>query len=201
MALKGVTTSRPTSSEFDAAVGALNALTARAEIDLQEAPSPARLAPFALALTADVWADDPEKPGEQVEAASGRFVLLHDPAGQSSWDGSFRIVMFVRALVERDVASDPLLNDVAWDWLNEALEGREAYHRALSGTITRTLSTSFGEIIERVPRGDIEMRCSWTMDGSGATALAHANSWLDVIATAAGLAPLPDGVATLPRRR
>jgi hypothetical protein len=189
------------SDQFEAAVRSLKELKTRAEVDLEEAPAPARLAPFALALTAEVWADDPEAPADQVEAASGRFVLLHDPAGQDSWQGTFRIVAFVRSLVEREAAADPLLNDVAWSWLTESLDDVGAAHVALSGTITRTLSSSYGQIDERVPRGEIEMRCSWTLAGDGSTASAHAHAWLGLMTTAAGLPPMPADVTQLPRRR
>jgi hypothetical protein len=189
------------SDQFEAAVRSLKELKTRAEVDLEEAPAPARLAPFALALTAEVWADDPESPADQVEAASGRFVLLHDPAGQDSWQGTFRIVAFVRSLVEREAAADPLLNDVAWSWLTESLEDAGAVPVALSGTITRTLSSSYGQIDERVPRGEIEMRCSWTLAQGGHTAGAHAHAWLGLMATAAGLPPVPTDVTQLPRRR
>lgn len=186
--------------DFDAAVQALRALAPRSEVDLQEAPAPARLAPHALALTAEVWAEDPEQPDEQVEAASGRFVLLHDPVGQDAWQGRFRVVSFMRGLVERDLASDPLLNDVAWDWLVEALAEAGAEHVALSGTVTRTLSSSFGEIDDRHPRGEIELRCSWTPTGPAASCDRHARAWITVLTTMAGLPPLPEGVASLPRR-
>jgi hypothetical protein len=45
----------------------------------------------------------------------------------------------------------------------------------------------------------VELRVSWT-PGSGPLA-AHLEAWIDVLAAAAGLAPLPPGVAALPSRR
>lgn len=188
------------SGDFDAAVQSLRNATPRSEVSLEEGPAPARLAPHAVALNAEVWVDDPENSSEQIEGASGRFVLLHDPAGQDAWNGTFRIVAFLRATIERDLASDPLLNDVAWDWLTEALENRGAAFHALSGTVTRTLSSSFGDLEQRPPRGDVEMRCSWTMTGSGSTAGDHLLAWTDLLTMAAGLPPLPPGVTALPRR-
>ena len=199
MALKEVPGYK-TSEVFAHAVASLRDAQPRSEVSLEEAPSPTRLAPHAVAITAEVWVDDPENPREQMEGASGRFVLLHDPAGQDAWNGTFRIVAFLRASVERDLASDPLLNDVAWDWLTEALEHRNAHFHALSGTVTRTLSSSFGELEERPPRGDVEMRCSWTMSGSADTAGDHLLAWTDLLTMAAGLPPLPHGVTSLPRR-
>src|SRR5205085_91091 len=56
--------------EFLAAVRGLRAVRLRPEVVLEEVPAPQRIAPFALALSAEVVLD-----GE--ELATGRFVLLH----------------------------------------------------------------------------------------------------------------------------
>ena len=45
----------------------------RPELQWQEAPAPTRVAPYSLAITADVVVGDEE-------LATGRLVLLHDPA-------------------------------------------------------------------------------------------------------------------------
>jgi len=83
----------------------------------------------------------------------------------------------------------------------EALDGREAGFRAESGTVTRTASESFGAISDRSPSGDVEIRASWTPDGTDIGA--HLRAWTDVLAQVAGLPPLPPGVVSLPlpRRR
>ena len=57
---------------FDQLTVPILALKPRGEIMLESVPAPQKLAPHALAMTADVLED----------AATGRFVLLHDPAGQ-----------------------------------------------------------------------------------------------------------------------
>ncbi len=59
-------------------VSRLRATTLRSEVTLEEVPAPQRIAPFALALSADVESDGDE-------LATGRFVLLHDPAGPEAW--------------------------------------------------------------------------------------------------------------------
>ena len=48
----------------------------RPEVRLTEVPAPQRIAPYAVALTADVV--DPRDTDDDL--ASGRFVLLHDPS-------------------------------------------------------------------------------------------------------------------------
>ncbi|MBI1376417.1 MAG: DUF3000 family protein [Frankiales bacterium] len=177
---------------FADALAGIRAVTLRPEIVVEETPAPLRLSPYALALQAEVVVDDEE-------AATGRFVLLHDPVGQEPWEGDFRIVSFVKGAVELEIAQDPLLTQVGWSWLLEALESRDAAFHAESGTVTRTASESFGGIADRGPSGDVEIRASWTpsTDDIGA----HLAAWGDVLAQVAGLPPLPAGVAALPRPR
>jgi len=179
---------------FAAALASIRAVTLRPEISLEETPAPQRLSPYAVALQAEVVVDDEE-------AATGRFVLLHDPAGQEPWDGEFRVVTFTKGTVELDIASDPMLTEVAWSWLTEALDDRGAQARAESGTVTRTASQSFGAIEDRPPSGDVEIRASWTPVTPDVGA--HLLAWADVLSRVAGLQPLPAGVSTLPlpRRR
>ena len=108
--------------EFSRALAALRAATPRPEVVLEETPAPQRLAPHAVALTADVIApQDPE-----TELGTGRLVLLHDPAGHEAWQGTFRVVTYVRAELEHEMAADPLLPGVGWAWLTEALDGHGA---------------------------------------------------------------------------
>jgi hypothetical protein len=164
----------------------------RPEIHVEEAPAPQRLAPYAIALSAEVEVDDEE-------LGTGRLVVLHDPEGQEAWEGTFRVVAFVKATLEPEMAADPLLAEVGWSWLVEALEAHGAAYASISGTVTRVTSESFGGLADRPLEGQIEIRVSWTpLDPDLA---AHARAWGDVLAQAAGLMPLPPGVAQLPRPR
>ncbi len=180
---------------FARAVDSLRPVRMRAEIRLAEAPAPQRLAPFAIALTADVG------DAQDDEIATGRFVVLHDPAGQDSWQGCTRIVAYVRAELEPELAADPFLAAVAWTWLTEALGKRlpPLGFRALGGTVTKVSSESYGTMATRPPIAHVELRVSWTPDGDDLRP--HLEAWGDVLAAAAGLAPLPPGVAALPSRR
>ena len=184
----------PAPESFTAALASIRAVSLRPEIVLEETPAPQRLSPYAVAIQAEVVIDDEE-------AASGRFVLLHDPAGQEPWSGEFRVVSFAKGTIELDMAQDPMLTEVGWAWLLEALEDRGADFRAESGTVTRTASQSFGAISDREPSGDVEIRASWTPTTSDVGP--HLLAWADVLAQVAGLPPLPPGVASLPlpRRR
>ena len=175
---------------FNAALKALRNVRPRPEISLEEAPAPARLAPYAVAMTADVLAS----PNADSELATGRFVLLYDPAGHTAWDGSFRCVTFARAELESEMETDPLLPEIGWSWLLEALATRGAAFVAPSGTVTRVASQSFGQLIDRPPNAEIEIRASWTPIGTVDT---HLEAWFDVLSTCAGLPPMPEGVSLI----
>jgi hypothetical protein len=181
--------------EFSRALAALRGATPRPEIVLEETPAPQRLAPHAVALTADVIApQDPE-----TELGTGRLVLLHDPAGHEAWQGTFRVVTYVRAELEHEMAADPLLPGVGWAWLTEALDGHAATFAAASGTVTRVASESFGAISGEPASAQIEIRASWTPLDDAFDA--HLLAWCDLLCTTAGLPPLAPGVVTLPTRR
>ena len=182
----------PLPTEFVAAVAAVRAARPRAEVVLEETPAPQRLAPYTLAVTADVVVN-----GDDL--ATGRLVLLHDPAGHETWEGVFRLVMFARIELEPDMAADPLVTRVAWTWLLEALEARSARYVAPAGTVTRTASESFGAMADKAPDAQVEIRASWTPDGPDLTA--HIEAWTDMLCTAAGLPPLPPGVVAMPTGR
>ncbi|NLE72166.1 MAG: DUF3000 domain-containing protein [Actinomycetales bacterium] len=182
---------------FVQALQALAARRLRPEVRLSEIPAPTRIAPFAVALSAEVGDADEELVPE-VEAASGRFVLLHDPAGQEAWEGTFRVVTLVRAALDAELGADPLLCEAAWSWVVDSLDQAGATHRALGGTVTRVVSQSFGALAERPGEVEVEIRASWTPEGDAGE---HLAAWGAVLCTAAGLPPLPDGVAPLTPRR
>ncbi|HEY8533244.1 MAG TPA: DUF3000 domain-containing protein [Micromonospora sp.] len=175
---------------FTRAVAGLRAANPRGEIKIEEVGAPRGLAPYSFALGATVVRD-----GDTV--ASGRLVLLHDPAGHEAWKGDLRLVTYVTAEVETELATDPLLPTVGWTWLTDALEAHGAAYTALSGTVTQILSTRFGELAGTPPVGDIEIRASWTPTNDDFTA--HTDAWCTLLASTAGLPP--PGVTALPQAR
>lgn len=175
---------------FARAVAELRAERPRREITLTELPAPRRLAPYAFALGAAVC------PAGDEEVASGRLVLLHDPAGQDSWEGVLRLVSYVTAELEAELAADQLLPEVGWSWLTDALAAHAPQYAALAGTVTQTISTRFGELASNPPAADLEIRASWTPISQPLTA--HLSAWCTLLASAAGLPP--PGVSALPDR-
>lgn len=187
---------------FARAVSQLRAVAPRREIDLAELPAPQRLSPYAFALGATVT------PGSHAdEIATGRLILLHDPAAPEAWDGDLRLVTYITAELEPELASDPLLPEVGWSWLTDALATHAVGYAALGGTITQTTSTRFGALSGPPPAVDIELRASWTPTGDpgrdpsgGHPDLGrHAQAWYALLAATAGLPP--PGVTALPSRR
>jgi hypothetical protein len=198
--------------DFQRALESLRSARVRAEVVLDEAPAPQRIAPYAVALTADVLAplSGGTSPDDREELATGRFVLLHDPSAPEPWGGTFRAVTFVRAELEPELGSDPMLADVGWSWLVDALQGRGAQFSHEGGTVTRVLSQSFAALADRPTSVEIELRASWTpadvrtlngARGSGPDLAPHLLAWTDLLCTVAGLPPLPDGVTALRTRR
>ena len=186
---------------FERAVRALRAVRLRPDVALTEVPAPARIAPHAVALAGDVLAD-----GE--ELATGRFILLHDPAAPPEWGGTFRVVTYVRADLEAELGADPMLGQVGWSWLEDALGEHGALAAGVGGTVTRVLSEGYGALADRPPSVDVEVRASWTplpadeRDGAGAgdpfDVGAHLLAWSVLLCSVAGLPPLPEGVSALP---
>lgn len=203
-----IRSSAPTSHVFDDAVRALRAAQVRPEVRLQEIPPPRRVAPFAHAVEGSVdlasvtsgRGGDPEHPDDEdeVDEAGGRFVLLHDPEAPEAWGSDLRVIALVKAVVEPELAEDPMLAEVVWAWLGEALVAPDVPATRLGGTVTRVVSESFGSLAERPAAIQVELRASWTPVGP---LDAHLQAWSSVLCRLAGLPPLPVGVSALPRRR
>ncbi|MFJ2552735.1 DUF3000 domain-containing protein [Microbacterium sp. NPDC087591] len=181
-------------SLFDNAIAELRETAFRDDIVVREIGTPQGLAPFAIALAADVR---PEADGESVYG-TGRFVLLHDPEAPDAWGGAWRIVIFAQAPLETEIGTDPLLADVTWSWLVDALDSRDAVYHAASGTSTKTLSKGFGGLAVEGDGAQIELRASWTPEGPFRP---HVEAWAELVGMLAGLPPGSEGIAVLGARK
>ncbi|MUL44820.1 DUF3000 domain-containing protein [Mycobacterium sp. CBMA293] len=176
-------------AQFRTAVAAMNAATVRQEIELGPIRPPQRLAPFSYALGAEVRHPDASVVPENSEGdAFGRLILLHDPEGAEAWDGTMRLVAYIQADLDSTEAVDPLLPEVAWSWLVDALASHAADGvTALGGTVTATTSVRYGDISGPPRAHQLELRASWT-----ATSLElgpHVQAFCEVLEHAAGLPP------------
>ncbi len=179
---------------FAGATAELRDTAFRADITVREIPTPQGLAPFAIALAADVR---PGSDGESVYG-TGRFVLLHDPDEPGAWGGAWRIVTFAQAPLETEIGTDPLLADVTWSWLVDALDSRNAVYHSASGTSTKTLSKGFGGLAVEGDGAQIELRASWTPDGPFRP---HVEAWAELVGMLAGLPPGSEDIAVIGARK
>lgn len=185
-----------TPAAFTQAVESMHAARMRPEITLGTIRPPQKLAPFSHAIGLEVGDQDLDVVPQDSEGdAFGRLILLHDPAAEESWTGSMRLVAYIQADMDSEVASDPLLPDVAWEWLTESLTASRAEYTNLGGTVTSTASVRFGEIGGPPRAHQMEMRASWTADGIDLSS--HVEAFAAVLANVAGLPP--EGVTDLMR--
>lgn len=182
---------------FREAVAAMNGVSVRPEIELGPIRPPQRLAPFSYALGAEVKHPDLEIVPERSEGdAFGRLILLYDPEGSDAWDGTIRLVAYIQADLDSHEAIDPLLPEVAWSWLAEALDSHTEHMTALGGTVTATTSVRYGDISGPPRAHQLELRASWTSTTPDVSA--HVKAFCDVLEHAAGLPPA--GVTDLSSR-
>lgn len=129
---------------------------------------------------------------------AGRLILVHDENSREEWGGPFRVICFAQAPLEIEIATDPFIAQVAWTWLIEALELRNAEYSYPSGTATKTLSAGFGSLANQGDAAQIEIRASWTPHGTDFSA--HAEAWGELLCLLAGY-PHHEGVASLGAKR
>lgn len=200
----------------------------RPEVTFDDVAAPKTLAPYAAAIAATVHSttvhcgtlrsgtlrsrtarsgSEHSSAGEPEDVGWGRLVLLYDPDGQPGWAGPFRLIAYLRAEVEPELAADPLLGTVSWTWLTEALDAGAAGYAAPSGTVTRVITEGFGGKQDEPASTGLEIRASWSPVGATAVAgeapplASHVTAWCDALCTAAGLPPVPAGVRVIPQRR
>lgn len=166
---------------FREAVAALQSAHSRPEVTLETTRPPQRLAPWSFALSCEVT-------GPADVLASGRLVLLHDPDGQEAWNGVLRMVTYVRAELDNELASDPFLPDVGWSWLTDALESTGAPYTSLGGTVTETSSARYGDIAGPLRTDDLELRASWTP--VDAQLRSHGEAFCQLMSSVVGLPPV-----------
>lgn len=173
---------------FRVAVESLHTATVRPEIEIGSIRPPQRLAPYSYALGAEVRAPESDVISENSDGETfGRLILLYDPHGHEAWNGLMRLVAYVQSEVDESLASDPLLPEVAWSWLADALAEGGKEITALGGTVTATASVRYGDIAGPPRAHQLELRASWTPLGTDLAG--HVEAFCSVLEMAAGLPP------------
>lgn len=176
---------------FNRVVKAIQGFIWRSEITIEQIGSPQRIAPFSYAMEAELGSDD-------AELGSGRLVLLHDPAGNETWDGQYRLVSLVRADTDLAIVTDALIGEVGWSWLTDALAEHDARYTAPSGTVTSVSSRSFGAMDDEEDQAELEIRASWTpLLEQPDDITQHLRAWQQLMCNVAGLPPLAEGIVSL----
>lgn len=183
---------------FRQAVDAMAEATVRPEISTGPIRPPQRLAAYSYALGLEVTHPDSDIVPEYSDGdAFGRLILLHDPAGDSAWQGTLRLVAYIQSDVEAAMAADPFLPQVAWSWLTDALDTTRSGYTALGGTVTCTSSMRYGDIAGPPQSHQLELRASWTPQSADISD--HVEAIAAVLAEATGM--LPEGVADVRAQR
>jgi hypothetical protein len=146
-------TFRSAITELEVGLGRQRGL--RPELTFEQEPAPRKLAPYAASVAVTVHDADGD-------VGWGRFVLLYDPAGQRGWGGPFRIIAHIRVDLEPEIAADPLVGEVGWSWLTEALDARAVGYHLTSGTVTRVVTEGFGAKQDEPATTEFELRASWS---------------------------------------
>ncbi len=132
-------------------------------MELREIPAPGRgVAPHGLAFEAELLPDP---------VVSGRFVVLHDPAGQPAWGSTTRVIVLVQGEIDEVTSSDPLL----------------------------PASRRYGEPEDKGgqdgPECDVELRASWS-PGEAMDLLPHLEAFCNLLGAVAGIPPPVTGLLT-----
>jgi len=176
---------------FQLAVQQFRHADTRDELSLKQIPAPGQLAKESVSFAADIAGPEAS---DHIDAGTGRFVLMYDPASREQWGGEFRIVTFSKSPMETFISDDERIADVAWAWLMEALANRGAEFIAQAATVTRVINTGFGSLAGQSEHAELEMRASWTPVGDFG---AHIEAWQDLVCMMSGYPLLPVSVASL----
>ena len=189
--MSGVDSESVLPDDFAQAVASASEARFRPELDVTDIPSPTGIAPYAKAWSATVTPG----PGEEGDQGISRLVLLYDPASPPAWSGVLRIVCFAKAPLDKMMTDDPLLPDVAWSWLTDALAAHDAPYDRAAGTASTITSTGLGEMRSNMTGAEMELRASWSPRSSEVKN--HLEAWAEFVCLLAGYPPTSDGVATL----
>jgi hypothetical protein len=177
--------------EFANALVSAESAEFRTELDVTSIRSPEGIAPFSKAWSATVTVQARED-GDQ---GTSRLVLLYDPSAPEAWSGVWRMVCFAKAPLDQSMSEDPLLPDVAWSWLTDALDAHGATFERAAGTASTIVSTGLGDMASDVKGAEMELRASWSPRNGQIKN--HLEGWAEFVCMLAGFPPTPDGVATL----
>ncbi|MCH4249761.1 MAG: DUF3000 domain-containing protein [Microbacteriaceae bacterium] len=176
---------------FEEACARFESGEGRGDVLVQTVDAPSAIAPHTAAWHAKIQSPSPA-PGQ------GRLALAFDPDSPESWGGPFRVILFLTVPLDTAVAQDPLLAEVAWSWLTDALGENAPGSHSVAGTISKTFNTGFGALATHREGTVLELRASWTP--LEAELGGCRTAWVQALALFAGLPPVAPEHGVTPLR-
>lgn len=173
---------------FESLVESARSAALPQEVVVHEIDAPQGLAPHAIAFSADVVAGT-----GHLDRGTGRLIILDDPDEPIAWGGRSRAIVFAQSPVEVDMGTEEIFSAATWDMLLSELRDSGAKFDHPAGTVTRVISTGFGDLEPQGRGTQAEVRASWspvTWD-----ARPHVEAWARFVCQLAGFPPQPDGVS------
>jgi hypothetical protein len=163
------------------------------ELSVHEIDAPSGLAPSTIAFSATVNAGS-----GHLDRGTGRLIILDDPDEPAVWGGRSRAIVFVQSPLEVDLGSDEMFSAATWAMLLDELKDASASQRHAAGTVTRVISTGFGELEPQGRGTQVEVRASWSPTSWDARP--HVEAWARFVSRLAGFPPQPEGVTNINAR-
>jgi hypothetical protein len=163
------------------------------EVSVHEIDAPTGLAPGSLAFSANVVAGS-----GHLDRGTGRLIILDDPEEPVAWGGRTRAIVFAQSPLEVDLGRDEMYSAATWAMLLDELRDASASHTHSAGTVTRVVSTGFGELESQGRGTQIEVRASWSPTSWDVRP--HVEAWARFVARLAGFPPQPEGVTNITAR-
>lgn len=177
--------------EFLTALSALRDVPTPPNLALEEIQAPFSVAPFAASLSGEVLRKNRSQNTDDI-LAHGNFSIFYSPTVVTEWEAKFRIVSIVRAEIDKEMAVDPMIYEVARAWLHDSLTQSTARFNCLRGTVTQVMSQSLIGSDADEQESQLEIRSSWSPlpqnnDGQVDWELGlHLESWINLLFATSG---------------
>lgn len=177
------------SSNFASMLEPIKSFTCRSEIELTQIPSPNKIAPEAIAISAEIVHQTASDHGVS------RLVFCRDPEQPEGWNSEFRIIGYAKSPIELEMAKDDYTAALPWEWLKDSLHAAKAGFAHEAGTTTTVISTGHGALIAQPQHAELEIRASWAPSGYDLSA--HLQAWTELLALISGLPPIDPKVVRI----
>jgi hypothetical protein len=184
---------KTSSGYFESLVESALAAGLPQEVSVHQIEAPQGLAPNSIAFAADIVAGT-----GHLDRGTGRLIFLDDPDEPVAWGGRSRAIIFAQSPLEVDLGSDEMYSTATWATLLDELAESGAQYDHAAGTVTRVISTGFGDLTPQGRGTQVEVRASWSPKSYEIGQ--HIEAWQDLVCIMSGFAHLPQGVSSIAPR-